>query len=58
MELKISSKDKTTGKIVLDKKTGLLKEKNSTTASEGTMEIMGQSVPMTTKITKVVTVKG
>ncbi len=58
MELKISSKDKTTGKIVLDKKTGLLKAKNSTTASEGTMEIMGQSVPMTTKITKVVTVKG
>ncbi len=58
MELKISSKDKTTGKITLDKKTGLMKERSATTNSEGTMDIMGQSVPMTTKITKVTTVKG
>ena len=57
MELKISSKDKTTGKIILDKKSGLLKERTATTDSEGTMEIMGQSVPMTTKVTKVTTVK-
>lgn len=58
MELKISSKDKTTGKITIDKKTGLLKEKTGTTTSEGTMDMMGQTVPMNTKVTKVITVTG
>ncbi len=58
MELKISSKDNTTGKIILDKATGLLKEKTATTKSEGIMEMMGQSVPMNTTSTKTVTVKG
>lgn len=58
MELTISSKDKTTGKITLDKKSGLLKEKTGTTTSEGTMDMMGQTIPMTTKVTKVITVKG
>jgi hypothetical protein len=57
MEIKISTIDKTSGKIILDRKTGLLKEKTSTTDSEGTMEMMGQTVPMTTKSTKTVTVK-
>lgn len=57
MELKISTKDKTTGKITLDAKTGLLKEKTGVTNSEGTMEIMGQEVPMTTKTTMTTTVK-
>jgi hypothetical protein len=57
MEISISSKDKTTGKIVLDKTTGLLKERTATTNSEGTMEMMGQSLPMNTKVTKTVTVK-
>jgi hypothetical protein len=58
MELKISTKDKTTGKITLDKKTGLLKEKTATTSSEGKMEVMGQEVPMTTKTTSSITVNG
>ncbi len=58
MEIKISSKDKTTGTITLDKKTGLMKEQTGTTSSEGTMDMMGQSVPMNTKVTKVTTVKG
>jgi len=57
MEIKISSKDKTTGKIVLDKATRLLKEKTGTTKSEGLMEMMGQSVPMSTTSTKTITVK-
>lgn len=57
MEIKISTKDKTSGKIILDRKTRLLKERTSTTDSEGTMEMMGQTVPMTTKSTKTVTVK-
>jgi hypothetical protein len=56
-ELTITSKDKTTGKIVLDRKTGLLKEKTSTTASEGNLDMGGQSMPMNTKMTKTTTVK-
>ncbi len=56
-EIKMSSKDKTTGKITLDKKTGLLKEKTATTNSEGNMEMAGQTMPMNTKTTKTVTVK-
>jgi hypothetical protein len=58
MEITITTKDRTTGKIVLDKKSGLLKQSNSTTNSEGNVEVMGQSMPMTTKVTKKVTVKG
>ena len=57
MEISISSKDKTTGKIILDKSTGLLKEKTANTTSEGIMEMMGQTLPMNTKITKTITVK-
>ncbi len=56
-EIKMNSKDKTTGKITLDKKTGLLKEKTATTNSEGNMEMAGQTIPMNTKTTKTVTVK-
>lgn len=56
MEITMSSKDKTTGKIILDKNTGLLKERTTTTNSEGTMEMMGQSLPMNTKLTKKITV--
>ena len=56
-EIKMSSKDKTTGKITLDKKTGLLKEKIATTNSEGNMEMAGQTMPMNTKTIKTVTVK-
>jgi len=57
MEIKISAKEKTTGKIMLDRKTGLLKEKTGVTESEGTMEMMGQTLPMTTKTQKTITVK-
>lgn len=56
-EITMNSKDKTTGKIILDKKSGLLKEKTATTNSEGNMEMAGQSMPMNTKTTKTVTVK-
>ena len=56
-EITMTSKDKTTGKITLDKKTGLLKEKTATTSSQGNMEMAGQTMPMNTKTTKTVTVK-
>jgi hypothetical protein len=57
MEINITTTDKTTGRITLDRKTGLLKEKLSVTDSEGNMEAMGQSMPLTSKTTKTVTVK-
>ena len=56
-EITMNSKDKTTGKIILDKKSGLLKEKTATTNSEGNMEMAGQTMPMNTKTTKTITVK-
>ncbi|GAA4344193.1 DUF6263 family protein [Flaviaesturariibacter amylovorans] len=59
MEIVINSVDKTSGTIRIDRKTGIMKERVSTTDSEGTMEVMGQSVPMTTKtqVTTTVTTK-
>lgn len=56
-QITISTKDSTTGTIILDKKTGLLKSNTSTTDSKGSMEAMGQSIPMNTKTTKVVTAR-
>lgn len=58
MEMVISSKDNSTGTILLDRKTGLVKEKTETISSDGTMEMMGQSIPMKTNITKKITVTG
>ncbi|MFN2458149.1 MAG: DUF6263 family protein [Chitinophagaceae bacterium] len=58
MEITMTSKDKTTGKVTLDKKTGLLKQSTATTDSQGTVEVMGQSMPMSNKMTKTVMVKG
>jgi hypothetical protein len=57
MEINISTTDKTTGRITLDRKTGLLKQKLSVTESEGNMEAMGQSIPISSKMTRTVTVK-
>ncbi|MBA2330768.1 MAG: DUF6263 family protein [Bacteroidota bacterium] len=58
MEISITSNDKTTGKIIVDRKSGLMKEKTSTTVSDGTTEVMGQSIPTTSKTTRTITVKG
>jgi len=50
MEIAINSVDKTTGRIRIDRKSGLMKEKSANTDSDGTMEAMGQSLPITKKI--------
>jgi len=57
MDILVNTKDLATGKITLDRKTGLLKEKTTVTNSDGTMEVMGQSIPVTTKITTNIIVK-
>jgi len=58
MEIKINSTDKSTGKIILDRTTGVLKSKTTAMNSDGVMEVMGQTVPMTTNTTRTITVKG
>lgn len=52
MEIKISSNEKTTGNITLNRATGLLKNKTANTETEGNTEMMGQTVPMTSSSTK------
>ena len=56
MEMTIDKKDKNTGKIVLDRKTGLLKQQTVTTVTSGTVSVMGQDVPLDVKSTQTVVV--
>ena len=56
MEVAIDKKDKNTGKITLDRKTGLLKQKTVTTETSGTASVMGQEIPLDSKATKTVVV--
>lgn len=57
MDAIISTKDKSTGKIIIDKKSGLFKQKNSTTSTEGTVDVQGMSIPVSGKTNLMVTVK-
>ena len=58
MQMTISMKNKSTGKIVLDKKTGITKQRTVTSDGSGVVEVAGQSVPITNKITVTTTVSG
>jgi hypothetical protein len=58
MEMDVNLKNKTSGTITLDKKTGLLKQRTVDSEGSGTMEVMGQSIPMKSKITGTITVNG
>jgi hypothetical protein len=58
MEVAIDRKDKNTGKITLDRKTGLLKQKTVTTETSGTASVMGQEIPLDSKTTKTIVVTG
>jgi hypothetical protein len=58
MEMDVNLKNKTTGTITLDKKSGLLKQRTVDSEGAGTMEVMGQSIPMKSKITGKITVNG
>ena len=49
--------NKTTGKIILDKQTGIIREKTSTTESNGSTVVMGNTVPVTSKTTILIKVK-
>ena len=58
MQVDVNIKNKTTGTITLDKKSGLLKQRTVDSEGTGTMEVMGQSIPMKSKITGTITVDG
>ena len=58
MTMEIDLTNKTTGKITLDKKSGLLKKRTIESEGNGNMEIAGQSIPMKSKVTGTITVNG
>jgi hypothetical protein len=49
--------NKSTGKIILDKTTGIIREKTIYIESNGSTEVMGGSLPVTSKTTITITVK-
>jgi hypothetical protein len=55
-EIQVKSTDKTTGRVILDRKTGLMKERSSSFESSGEMQMMGQTIPITRTGTKTITV--
>lgn len=56
MEVTINKTDKNTGKIQLDRKTGLLKQRSVNTETSGTASVMGQEIPLDAKATKTIVV--
>jgi hypothetical protein len=57
-QINIKGNEKTTGRITLDRKSGLMKEKSANSDIEAKMEVMGQTMPMNSKVTKNWVVKG
>ena len=57
MEATINTKEKTTGTVTIDRKTGLLKQRSANTSSEGTVDVQGMSIPVSSKGTVTTTVK-
>lgn len=57
MEASIKSDDKVVGQIILDKTSGLLKQKTATIDSKANMEAQGMTIPSTGKTTITITVK-
>ena len=47
---------KTTGTIIVDKATGIVREKKLNTESTGSTEFMGNSMPLTSRTTTVISV--
>jgi uncharacterized protein (UPF0303 family) len=57
METTTTMNDKATGQIILDKATGIIRQKKVTIESTGNTEAMGGSMPVTSKTTVVITIK-
>jgi Family of unknown function (DUF6263) len=57
METVTTMNDRISGQIILDRATGIIREKTSTTESGGTTEVMGGNMPITSKTTIMLRVK-
>ncbi|MDQ6761007.1 MAG: DUF6263 family protein [Bacteroidota bacterium] len=57
MEILTKTTGDFTGEETVDLKTGVIKENNSSTDAKGTITVMGQEIPTSSKITSVTTVK-
>ena len=58
MEMTIAMESKLSGEALVDINTGVIKQNTFAMDGTGTMDMMGQSVPMTVKVTTVTAVKG
>jgi hypothetical protein len=56
-EANLTSKNKATGQVTIDRKTGILRQKTATVDAEGSIEGQGQIIPNKDKITMTITVK-
>lgn len=56
-EANVTSKNKATGQMTFDRKTGILRQKTATVDSEGSIEAQGQTIPNKDKTTITITVK-
>jgi len=57
MEINVNMEGKLSGEGIVDMSTGLVKQRTTVMDGVGTAEIMGQSMPVTTKVTTITTVK-
>ncbi len=57
MEINVSMEGKLSGEGIVDMNTGLVKQKTTIMDGTGSAEVMGQSIPVTTKVTTTTTVK-
>ena len=57
MEITVSMEGKLSGEGIVDMNTGILKERTTIMDGTGSAEVMGQSIPVTTKVTTKTTVK-
>lgn len=57
MEIQTKTTGNFTGEEIVDVKTGIIKQNNTSTDAKGTISVMGQEFPTSSKITSVTTVK-
>jgi Family of unknown function (DUF6263) len=57
MEIATKTKGTFTGEDIVDVKTGVVQQRNSTMDASGTISVMGQEIPNTTKVVSETTVK-
>jgi hypothetical protein len=57
MEINIKMEAKISGESIVDINTGLLQQKTTLTDGNGSAEVMGQSIPMSSKVTTITSIK-